>query len=118
MKKLLTLMLALGALSTAFAQRDQKKNNNDYDRNEYAYNRSGNDNFHERDEQLKKLNRDFDAKIQSVKMDRRLKRFEKERQISLLEKRRKQESDQLMAKFAQKRPARYEDGYAKNGRRN
>ena len=75
MKKIFTFLFAVGMVSIASAQ-SRGFDNHKYD-NGYAFNKTS---F-----EVQKINREYDYKIASVKMDRHLNRREKERQIRYLE---------------------------------
>jgi len=101
MKKIFTLIVSLGALTAVFAQSGHQK----YDR-ESAYEadparttvpgRTNKDTrfkdntyrLREKEEQIGQINREFDAKVNAVMYNRRLRSFEKNKQIRRLEKER------------------------------
>jgi hypothetical protein len=94
MKKLFALVIALGAMTSIFAQRgyDRREDSRDVilgqqNRPVYNNNRSndGYYNSRERDELIERINRNYHWKIQSVRNDRYLRNGEKKREIRLLE---------------------------------
>ena len=94
MKKVFALVLALGAMTAVFAQRGYDHGNESRDvilgqQNRSVYNNNrGNDGYYsskERDEQIERINRSYNWKIQSVRNDRYLRKSEKKREVRLLE---------------------------------
>jgi hypothetical protein len=94
MKKVFALVLALGAMSAVFAQRGYDHGNESRDvilgqQNRSVYNNNrNNDGYYssrERDEQIDRINRTYNWKIQSVRNDRHLRNAEKRREIRFLE---------------------------------
>ena len=100
MKKFITLLLAVGAFATSFAQYNHHQNNDGWnDRpgskrdDQYANSSHGNRNYDgddrghynrgnrysqkEREFQIEKINRDFDFKVRAIKSDPYLRRREK-----------------------------------------
>lgn len=98
MKKIFALALALSAMTAVFAQRgydrrDESRdvilgqpNRNVYN-NDRGYN-NGNYAMRDRDQQVRRINQEYNWKIESVKRDRYLRRAEKRRQVRLLERER------------------------------
>lgn len=122
MKKIFTLLLAMGSLSAVFAQsgRDYKDGypnqdkkmqpSRDYDRNSennaYAYNDRRNNNYaysRERAFQLEKINREYDYRVNSVVCNRRLRPFEKNRILHDLDVERAYRIREVNARFDQRR---------------
>jgi hypothetical protein len=115
MKKIFTLLLALGSLTAVFAQRDHTDPSNPYGHDKtvlastsfpekYDFNRrnAGNTYFSDqraKDEQIKQVNYEFDRKVTAVKFDRHLRFNEKNRQIHLLEMQRSERIQQVMDHF-------------------
>jgi len=94
MKKLFVLVMAIGAMTSVFAQRgyDRKDESRDVilgqqNRSVYNNNRSNDGYFssRERDEQIERINRNYNRRIQSVRNDRYLRNGEKKREIRFLE---------------------------------
>jgi len=94
MKKLFALAIALGAMTSIFAQRgyDRREDSRDVilgQQNRSVYNNNRNNDGYfssrERDEQIERINRHYNRKIQSVKNDRYLRNGEKRREIRFLE---------------------------------
>lgn len=116
MKKIFTILLALGTVGFASAQsshnndfgRDSKGNSRDvilgqsgssvYNKNAGAYG-SPSFNTRERDQQIARINREFDQKINAVKWDRHLRQGEKNRQIKMLERQRDQQIKDAQRRF-------------------
>ena len=97
MKKVFALVIALGAMTAVFAQRGydrrdesrdvvlgQQGNRNVYGNNNRGYN-DGYMSAREREEQIQRIRRQYNWKIQSVQHDRYLRKAEKKRQIRYLE---------------------------------
>lgn len=97
MKKVLALVIALGAMTVVFAQRGYDHRNESRDvvlgqqgnRNVYGNNNRGyNDGYmsaREREEQIQRIRRQYKWKIESVQHDRYLRKAEKKRQVRFLE---------------------------------
>ncbi len=121
MKKIFTLVFAVGMFTLAQAQpgtRDNRQNdqrevikvvvtdNDRYDNDRYDKDdRYGNNNFgNERRMrmQIAQINREFDYKIQRVRNSFFLNRWEKQRQIRFLEDQRQREIRMVYAKFKNK----------------
>lgn len=94
MKKLFVLVLATGAMTSVFAQRgyDRKDESRDVilgqqNRSVYNDNRGYDGYFssRERDDQIERINRNYNWRIQSVRNDRYLRHAEKKREIRFLE---------------------------------
>lgn len=115
MKKLLVLMLTLGALTTAFAQSGRHQNRYPYDNGKdvvlgpqndrnWDNDRRDDDAYtftaRERDEQIRQINREFAWKIQAVKRDRYLRSWEKSRRIHMLEMQRDREIQEVKERYA------------------
>ena len=93
MKKIFTLVFALGTISSVFAQsghnesRDVIYGHTDYNKVYSASDRH--DAFsldkRERDRQIQQINKDFDHQIKVVNKSRSLRSYEKQRQIRMLE---------------------------------
>jgi DNA-binding helix-hairpin-helix protein with protein kinase domain len=121
MKKIFTIILAVGTVTFASAQssshdgkwssndkgssRDMvlgNHNSNEYKSNSYNYNpfsfSTG-----DRDEQIQRINREFDQKITEVKWDRHLRSRQKTKQITMLEKQRDEQIRQIQMHFSDSR---------------
>jgi hypothetical protein len=111
MKKIFTILLAVGTVGFASAQsshnsdfgRDSKGNSRDVilgQQGSNVHRTYGSNSFSmkERDEQIRRITREFDQKIEMVKRDRHIRSYEKSRQIKMLER---QRNDQI--KDVQKR---------------
>ncbi|MDN3657886.1 hypothetical protein QWZ08_19695 [Ferruginibacter paludis] len=119
MKKIFTLVLsAAGTISIAAAQsRDQR--NNPYSSSKYetkavvtdynhqrGFDKNKSDAynvpsfyFKEKEQQIEKINRTFDWKIDAVKMNRHLRGFEKNKQIRMLQNQRKEAIAQVQYRY-------------------
>ena len=115
MKKIFTLVFAVGSITFASAQSKngsfnnpkqdvktinaQQSHGNDFDKNKNfgydAYSFSARD----RDAAIRKINREYDQKIADVRMNRRIRQPEKTRQIRMLENQRKQEIKQVELRY-------------------
>ena len=149
MKKIFTLLFAVGMFTLAQAQPgsrdnrqtdrrdnqptdqrnqnyDQRNQNNGYDDNRgfvdfnFSFDndsRFGNSRFsneRKRDMQIARINREYDYRIQSVRNNFFMSRWEKQRQISFLQEQRQREIRMLYAKFSNRN--RYDDRYGRNDR--
>lgn len=96
MKKVFALVLALGAMTAVFAQRGYDHRNESRDvilgqpnGNVYNNGRGYNQNIYyntgERDEQIRRINREYNWRIESVRHNHHLRKAEKRRQIRFLE---------------------------------
>jgi hypothetical protein len=115
MKKIFTILLAVGSVTFASAQskgswgHDEKSSSRDvilgqsnvtvYKSNTTSYG-SGFFNTKDRDAQVNRINREFDQKIASVQRDRRLRSYEKSRQIKMLEKQRDQQIREVQQRYS------------------
>ncbi len=126
MKKIFTLLFAVGMLAAAQAQPGNRDNRQpdrrdapidrqddgrfDNDKSFIAINvsfdnddRFGNSRFsneRKRDMEIAKINREYDYRIQRVKNNYFMSRWEKQRQISFLQNQRQQEIRMVYAKFS------------------
>jgi hypothetical protein len=122
MKRILIVLFMLGAFTSVFAQsgrgssrdvvlgqpnhsgvysNDNRNDNNRYGNNRYGSN--GNMSERERDYQIQRINREYDARIWEVKRDRYLRNGERNRQIRFLEKQRREEIQQINERFSDSR---------------
>jgi hypothetical protein len=95
MKKVFALVLALGAMTAVFAQRgyDHRDESRDVILGQpapgvYNNNRGYNNGYYgvrDRDEEIRRINNEYNWKIESVRHDRYLRKAEKRRQIRFLE---------------------------------
>jgi hypothetical protein len=135
MKKIFTLLFAVGMFTLAQAQpgtRDNRQNdqrevikvvvndNDRYDNDRFDNDdRYGNSSFGKERRmrmQLAGINREFDYKIQRVRNSFFLNRWEKQRQIRFLEAQRQHEIRKVYAEFSKKRN-RHHDRDDRSGRR-
>lgn len=126
MKKILTLVLALGTISSVFAQsrNDHDRDDHDRDNNRYAQtsNNYGNNyrsysnsyNTRERDMQIANINREYEARSYAVRSNRWLRNNEKNRQLYILDNQRAAAISQLNSRYADSRYAGRNDRYYTN----
>ncbi len=119
MKKIFTLLFAVGLVGSLAAQGHSQRDNGNYDRNngynkEKQYGYAGRDNdrhedfsIHMRDEQIAKINYDYDARINSIKFKRGGWFFGKKRMISRLEHERQEEIRMVYARFSKRNDYSY-----------
>ncbi|MDB5206635.1 MAG: hypothetical protein JWR72_1710 [Flavisolibacter sp.] len=138
MKKILTLSIALVAVTGAFAQypnsypnRTENRDvilgggtndrtvydngNSRYDNNS-RYN-NNNSSAKERDFEIQRINREFDYKIRDVQSARRMRSSEKSYQVRLLEQQRRQQVQAVRDRFQGSRNRNNSNPYARNDRR-
>jgi hypothetical protein len=139
MKKILTLLFAVGAIAVAQAQtsrypddrygrdvilgdqsgrtdRDDRdyRNNRTYENNSrYSYSFSAK----ERDKQIDRINRDYEKRIRQVERDRYLRSYEKSTQVRRLEEQRRQEISQVWDRFRSNNNRHSDNRYQANNRR-
>jgi len=117
MKKIFTLLFAAALFTTAHAQngnRDNKQNNQRDNQNGYGKDVAVNDNRYDKNDrgdygkfsmerkremQIAQINREYDTKIQRVKSDFFMRRFEKQREIRFLEEQRYREIKRVSAQY-------------------
>jgi hypothetical protein len=93
MKKIFTLVIALGSMTAVFAQHGYDHRNESRDvilgqpgRGVYTNNGGYNNGYYgSREQQIQRINQEYNWKIESVRDDRYLRRAEKKRQIRFLE---------------------------------
>jgi hypothetical protein len=106
MKKMLTLLFALGAITTVFAQYDHRTESRDVilgqNRTVYQDDRRVVFGIRERDEQIRQINWRFDNAIASLEHNRYLRHGDRKRQIRVLEAQRKEEIRLVNLRFAQR----------------
>jgi len=105
MKKILAVLLALGSVTTIFAQYGQRNESRDVilgqGNNKTIYNNRYDNSMtaRERDREILRISREYDRKIDAVKWNRYLRNAEKRRQIRSLEAQRDQEIRWLNERF-------------------
>jgi len=102
MKKIFTLLFTVGTLTAGIAQTHQpvsRFQTHEVKKVEDSYSFT----TRQRDEQIARINTDFNAKIKAVKFDRYLKQNQKTKQIAKLEVQKTKEINAVKAKFANKR---------------
>jgi hypothetical protein len=137
MKKILTLLLALGALTAVQAQNsrsypddrygrdvilgDRSNTNDRNDRYDGRYENNSRYNYslsaNERDRQIDRINRDFDKRIRQVERDRYIRSYEKSSQIRRLEDQRRGEVAQVWQRFRSSNNLHADKRYQANNRR-
>ena len=138
MKRILTLLIAVGAITVAQAQNSRSypdgryesrdvilgDNNNRNDRNDrndrtyentsrYTYSFSAND----RDRQIDRINRDYDKRIRQVERDRYIRSYEKSTQIRRLEDQKRQDIAQVWERFRSTSNVHRDNQYQRNNNR-
>ena len=132
MKRILTLSIALIAVTGAFAQKSNSYPNRGNDRdvilggdnNRSVYN-NGSSRYNngytfsarERDVEIQRINREFDYKIRDVEQARRMRSSEKNYQIRLLEQQRRQQVKAVKDRFQDSRNQYNNSSYSRNDRR-
>jgi len=104
MKKIFTLLFAVGTISIASAQ----SKGFDHSKKIAGYSVNG------KQAELQKINRAYDFKIAVVKMNRHLNAWEKSKQIRLLENKRGQEISQVQFRFEKNSHPYGDKRFAKN----
>ena len=104
MKKIFTLLFAVGIVSIASAQ----SRGYDHGKPDIGYSVNG------KQAAIKQINREYDYKIAAVNMSRRLNRWEKSKQISQLERQRDAEIAQVQFRFEKDNHGFGNHGYADN----
>jgi hypothetical protein len=108
MKKLFALVFAIGAVTSVFAQRSYDRRDESRDvilgqQNHSVYNNNrGNDGYfstRERDDQIERINRNYNWRIQSVRNDRHLRNAEKKREIRFLENERDSKIREVVERY-------------------
>ena len=118
MKKIITLLLSVGAFATSFAQSshqtNDKKSNQYVTNKEYKKIDSHRDNLYtfsakERDMQIAKINSNFDMKVKSIVSNRCIKKSEKRMLIQKAQKEKDQQIQAVNAKFNSKFNSAFND---------
>ncbi|MGB8194265.1 MAG: hypothetical protein WCF67_20200 [Chitinophagaceae bacterium] len=124
MKRLFVLLIAAGSFTFASAQSLSKSAHPSYDDSKYGKVESvsndrgyGSFSAKERDREIKKINREFDARIASVRRSRHMRSSEKSREIRILENQRDQQIRMVNMRFTNSN-RNDKGGYSKNDRRN
>lgn len=129
MKKIFTLLFALGGVAVAQAQyahgypddrnRDRdvilgQRNESVYGNNSrYAYSFSERD----RDKQIDRINKDYDKRIRKIEKERRMSSYDKNYQIRRLEDQRRDEIRMVWDRFRSSNNAYNNGRYQQNNRR-
>lgn len=125
MKKIITLVFCVGAFASSFAQsgshdrvdnkkKDQFVTNSSYTKFDTHHNDVYNFSTKDRDVQINKINRDYNAKIKSVESNRYMKNRQKKNTIQKLQADKTQQIQIVNAKFNNK----YNSSYSIHGRQN
>jgi hypothetical protein len=113
MKKVFALVFALGAMTAVFAQRGYDRRDESRDVILGQQNRSIYDNprngysVRERDQQVQRIRREYDWRIESVRRDRYLRNGEKRRQIRFLENERDARISEVMRSYDRRNNGSY-----------
>lgn len=110
MKKIFTILLAMGGITSAFAQSGHSKTVITQTRTVSFNDHHDAMSARERDAQIAQINREYDNKVMAVKRDRFMKSNQKNRQVRLLEKQRQLEIKAVNDKFASQNKAWYGKG--------
>jgi uncharacterized protein YxeA len=139
MKRILTLLFAVGAITVAQAQTSRypddrsgrdvilgdQNSRADRDDRDYRTNRTYENNSRysyslsarERDKQVDRVNRDYEKRIRQVERDRYLRSYEKSTQVRRLEEQRRQEISQVWDRFRSSYNRHSDNRYQGNSRR-
>lgn len=129
MKRIFTILLALGALTAAQAQSSRSypdDHNRDRDvilgqRNESVYNNNSRYDYsfseRERDKMIDRINRDYDRQIRKVERDRRMRSSEKSYRVRRLEDQRREEIRRVWERYRNSSNTASNDRYRQNNRR-
>jgi hypothetical protein len=128
MKRLLTLLVAVGTFTFAQAQHSgnyPNDRNRDRDvilgsQNSRVYNDSRNAysfNERERDREIDRINKDYDKQIKKVERDRRMRSYDKDYAIRRLETQRREEIRQVWDRFHSSNNRYNDSRYQQNNRR-
>jgi predicted transglutaminase-like cysteine proteinase len=128
MKKILTLLMAVGTCATLHAQTREEtrrvilgeRNDNDgYTDRDVVYGRSGNDHHpasysNNRRYEMDQINQEYDNKIYSIRSNRYLSNAEKERMIRQLQRDRQQRIADVNRSFNNRNRTYDDDRYGRN----
>jgi len=135
MKKLFTILLSFGVMTSVFAQaqdRDKHEDSKKFDAKYGQYEKQDNKSSHdvartnehgydntyasnrERDAQLQRINNEYDNRMMSVKSNRRMHASEKSRQLKMLESERAAKIKKVNMDFS-KSSDKHDDRYASAG---
>lgn len=128
MKKLLTLLVAVGTFTFAQAQHSgayPNDRNRDRDvilgsQNNRVYNDSRNAysfNERDRDREIDRINKDYDKQVRKVEKDRRMRSYDKDYAIRRLETQRREEIRQVWDRFRSSNNRYNDSRYQQNNRR-
>jgi hypothetical protein len=115
MKKIFALIVALGAMTAVFAQHRQESRDvilGQPDRGVYNNDRGYNNgryDVRDRDEQIQRIRREYNWRIESVQRDRYLRKAEKRRQIRFLENERDARIREVMQRFSNRNYGGYDN---------
>jgi len=134
MKRILTLLFAVGAITVAQAQNsrsypddrygrdvilgDRNDRNDRSDRNDRTYENNSRYNYSfsskERDKQIDRINREYDQRIRKVEKDRYSRSYERTSQVRRLEDQRRQEIAQVWERFRSSNNQHADNRYQRN----
>ena len=129
MKKILTLLIALGAIASVEAQSSRFPSdrgdsrdvilgqNNDRGYDNSRYNNGYNFTPRERDQQIDRINRDYDLRVRQVERDRWMRSYEKRMKIQRLEDQKRDEIRIVWERFRNSRNQYRDNDYRRNDRR-
>jgi hypothetical protein len=140
MKRILTLFIALGALTAVQAQSSRSYPDDRYgrdvilgDRSDRTVHNDRNDRYDgryennsrytysfsakERDKQIDRINRDYDKRIRQVERDRYIRSYEKSSQIRRIEDQKRQEIAQVWERFRSSNNMHADNRYQRNDNR-
>ncbi|HUC81585.1 MAG TPA: hypothetical protein VMR70_11755 [Flavisolibacter sp.] len=137
MKKILTLMMAVGTITLAQAQSSrsypdgrygtkdvilgsQNDRNDRNDRNNRTYGNNSRYTYSfsakERDKAIDRIDRDYDKRIRQVERDRSLRSYEKTSQIRRLQEQKRHEVAQIWERFRNNSNVHRDNSYQRNNR--
>jgi hypothetical protein len=138
MKRILTLLFAVGAITVAQAQSsrsypddrygrdvilgDRNDRNDRVDRNDGTYENNSRYSYsfsaRDRDKQIDRINREYDKRIRQVERDRYIRSYEKSAQIRRLEDQKRQEVAQVWERFRSNNNSHADNRYRNNSNNN
>ena len=120
MKKIITLVFALGALTSVFAQSGRYDNRDEardvivgrpYDRGYNGYDQHNGNygyNSREKDRQIEQVYMEFNRRMEAVQRDRFLRGYERQREIRQLEAQRDQRIREINYRFGDQHTSYYD----------
>ena len=139
MKRILTLLIAVGAITAVQAQQssrsypdgryesrdvilgDQSDRNGRYENNDRNYEKASRYSYsfsaRERDRQIERIDRDYDRRIRQMERDRYIRSYEKYSQVRRLEEQKRGEIAQVWERFRNSNNMHADNRYQRNNRR-